>query len=163
MARPLELSYHWQPAVLVTTVGLILCAGLLARNRPPGWGATLAVLVVGWLVLLGVIWLRTRAFLLVDGSQLTIRRYRSMHRIEGADLVRVRELMTPSGGSYALTVRTADGALVRHVAPTAVLRKGHSTLFAWILTAAPGAELDKGSRRTLQDLQDRGLVPGTTP
>ena len=54
------------------------------------------------------------------------------------------QLLTPSGPSYRLTVRAEDGRLARYAAPTALLRRGHSTLFGWILTWAPQTELDTG-------------------
>ncbi len=159
MAHPLELAYNWRTPVLVSTVGLVLFVLALVRTAPPGWVSAAAVLTGCWVLFLVVVWLRTRAFLSVDGSTLTVRRWRGRHRIEAGQLVKVAESMTPSGASYRLTVRQADGRVRRRVAPTALLRRGHSTLFAWILTWAPGAELDRGSQRTLADLQDRGLVP----
>ena len=41
----------------------------------------------------------------------------------------------------------------------ALLRGGHSTLFAWILAEAPHAQLDNGSQRTVEGLQSKGLLP----
>ena len=35
---------------------------------------------------------------------------------------------------------------------------GRTTLFAWILAQAPQAELDKGSQRTVERLQSKGLL-----
>jgi len=42
--------------------------------------------------------------------------------------------------------------------PTALLKTGHSTFFGWLLSQAPQAELDKGSRKTLEQLRIRGLL-----
>ena len=158
MARPLELSYRWQAPVLIASVGLFACVGLVARGRAPGWVGVVGILVALWGMFLGVVWLRTRAHLEVDGTAVVVRRFRNLHRIEGADVLAVREYLTPNGPSYKLTVRTPDGASRRYVAPVALLRQGHATLFTWILAAAPQAELDRRSRRTLEELQVRGLV-----
>ena len=59
-----------------------------------------------------------------------------------------------------MSVRDENGGRLVHCgAPTALLRRGHTTLFGWILTWAPQAELDKGARRTLQTLRERGALP----
>ena len=87
------------------------------------------------------------------GSEMCIR-----DSIEAADLVAVQEFLTPNGPSYKLTVRDPDGGTSRVVAPVALLRGGHSALFSWILTRAPQATLDKGSRKTAAQLKTRGLI-----
>jgi hypothetical protein len=76
----------------------------------------------------------------------------------GEDVVSLRQFLTPSGPSYALTIRSGKG-FRRQVAPAALLRGGHSTLFGWLATAAPDAQLDKGARKTLDKLRVRGLLP----
>jgi hypothetical protein len=96
--------------------------------------------------------------LMVDGPRLTVRRYRRQHTVEGGRLVRVQQFLTAHGPCYILTTRDPAGRLLRVVAPVALLRAGHSTLFAWILAEAPQAELDRGSTRTLEQLRIRGLV-----
>ena len=127
MAHPLELSYNWRTPAVLATIGAFICLGVLARGRANGWvGASLVVLLL-WAVLVGVLFLRTRAYLMVDGD--------------------------------ALTVRGEDGATRRVIAPVALLRGGHSTLFAWILAEAPHAELDNRSQRTAERLQSKGLLP----
>jgi hypothetical protein len=108
-----------------------------------------------------VIYLRTRAYLLIDGSRLTVRRFRKFHTFEAADLIAVAEFVTPNGPSYRLTVRTPDGNTTRIVAPVALLRGGHSALFTWILARAPQATFDKGSLKTVTKLRTRGLIQGT--
>lgn len=55
------------------------------------------------------------------------------------------------------------GRLAPYRVPTGWLRAAHSTLFDWILTWAPQAELDKGSRRTRQTLRERGALPYPDP
>ena len=158
MAHPLELSYNWRMPVIVTTVGLVLCVGLLFRSEAVGWLSVALVLIGVWALFVVVVYLRTRAYLMVEGSTLTVRRVRAFHRIEAAQVQAMKEFLTPNGPSYRLIVRDDGGGTVRYVAPVALLRGGHSTLFGWILTWAPEAELDKGSRRTLERLRIRGLV-----
>jgi hypothetical protein len=158
MAHPLELSYHWRPAVTMTSVGVVVCVGIVLRSGAPGrWGVA-GVLVALWALFLALVWVRTRAYLSVDGSQLTVRRFRHLQTVEGADLVRVRQFLTAHGPCYSLTTREPDGRERRVVAPVALLRSGHSTLFGWILAHAPQAELDRGATRTLEQLRIRGLL-----
>ena len=159
MAAPLELSYNWRAPTFFTTIGAFICLTVLIRGRASGWLA--AALLVGllWVVFIGVLYLRTRAYLLVDGSRLTVRQYGRFHTITADQLVGVREYLTPHGPSYRLTVRSEDGATRRVIAPVALLRGGHSTLFAWILAEAPHAELDNRSQRTVERLQSKGLLP----
>ncbi len=159
MPHPLELAYNWRLPVAVSTVGLVACVGLLARSQVLGWISAAVVLVLCYAVFLGVVWWRTQAYLMVDGADLTVRTFRAFHRIDGARVVKMSQLLTPNGPSYRLTVRAEDGRLARYTAPTALLRRGHSTLFGWILASAPQTELDRGSRRTLQTLRERGALP----
>lgn len=158
MGQPLTLSYAWQPHVLFSSVGAVICIGALGHSRASGWGTVIAVVVVMWAVVVGLIWARTRAYLRVDGSRLTVRRVRRLETIDAAQLARVRQFLTGPGPCYRLVVRDADGRERSLVAPVALLREGHSTLFGWILTHAPQAELDRGSARTLDQLRVRGLV-----
>jgi hypothetical protein len=157
MSAPLTLSYNWQAHLGFATIALTVCLGLLLRGRPVGWLSAGVVLVLFWAVYCGVVWLRTRAYLLVEGSVLTTRHWRRFERVEGAQVRAVKELLTPAGPSYRLQVERAGSAEWVTV-PTALLRGGQSTLFAWILGQAPGATLDKRSLRTLELVQTRGLV-----
>ena len=157
MAHRLELAYNWRLPVMFSSVGLLLCVGVLVRGRASGWWAVVLILVALWGALTTLIWLRTRASLMVDGSALEARHRRQFERVEAADVTAVRQFQTPHGPSHRLLVRV-DGTIRTVVVPTALLRGGHSTLFRWILTEAPHAELDKGSRRTVQELQWRGLI-----
>lgn len=159
MAHPLELSYNWRPPFLFATVGVFVCLAVVIRSRVNGWVSTAIVLTLLWVAFLAVTYLRTRASLMVDGSRLIVRRYRGYQTIEGTDLVTVKQFLTASGPSYKLGVSGAGGQVRRVVAPAALLRRGHATLFAWILAYAPQAELDRGARKTLVELQNRGLVP----
>jgi hypothetical protein len=103
------------------------------------------------------VWLRTRAFLMVDGSKLTVRRYRGLHIVDGSQVQRVTEYFTRRGPCHKLTVESAGGTH-RFAVPTALLGTGHSTFFGWLLRHAPQAELDKRSQKTLEQLRIRGLV-----
>lgn len=159
MAHPLELSYNWRTPAVFATIGAFICLGVLIRGRANGWLAAAAVVLLLWAALIGVLFLRTRAYLMVDADRLTVRHYSQFHTITADQLVKVTQVMTPHGPSYRLTVRQADGTTRRVTAPAALLKGGHSTLFAWILAEAPQAELDIGSRRTVERLQSKGLLP----
>jgi hypothetical protein len=162
VAHPLELSYNWRTPALFASIAAVICIGALARGRLTGWVSALLVVVALWALIVGLIYLRTRAYLLIDGSRLTVRRFRKFHTVEAADLIAVAEFVTPNGPSYRLTARAPDGNTTRIVAPVALLRGGHAALFTWILARAPQASLDKGSLKTLAKLKARGLIP-TTP
>ena len=159
MAHPLEPSYNWRTPALFASVAAVICIGALARGQVTGWVPALVVVVALWALIVGVIYVRTRAYLLVDGSRLTVRRFRKFHTIEAADLIAVAEFVTPNGPSYRLKARAPDGNTTRIVAPVALLRGGHAALFTWILARAPQATFDKGSLKTLAKLKDRGLIP----
>jgi hypothetical protein len=159
MAHPLELSYNWRTPAFIASVAAAICVGALARSQRTGWVSALVVVLGLWALVVGVIYLRTRAYLLIDGSRLTVRRFRRFHTIEAADLMAVAEFVTPNGPSYRLTVRAPDRETRRIVAPVALLRGGHAALFTWILAQAPQATLDNGSLKTLARLQTRGLIP----
>lgn len=157
MAQPLPLSYNWRAPLVFASVALVVCLGFLVRGRPLGWLSVALVLIGCWAVYCAVVWLRTRAFLLVEGSTLTTRTRRDFVRVEASQVRAVREVVTPSGPSFRLQVER-DGALSWVTVPTALLQRGPSTLFGWILSQAPDADLDSRSRRTLELLQTRGLV-----
>jgi hypothetical protein len=156
--HPLEQSYNWRTPATFASIAAVICAGVLARGQVRGWLPALVVVVALWALVVSVIYLRTRAYLMVDGSRLTVRRFRNLITIEAADLIAVSEFVTPNGPSYRLTVRCPDGQTTRVVAPVALLRGGHSALFTWILTRAPQAHLDKGSQKTVALLKTRGLI-----
>jgi len=158
MAHPLELSYHWQPPVLFASVGAAVCVGAVARSGAAGAAAVIVLILTLWVFFVTLVWRRTRAYLMVDGDRLVVRRRGRLQVLEAGRLVAVRQFLTPHGPSYKLTVRQDDGRTGTWVAPVALLRSGHSTLFGWILARAPEAELDRGSRRTLDQLRVKGLV-----
>ena len=158
MSHPLEQAYNWRTPATFASLAAVICVAVLLRGRVNGWLPALVVVLGLWVLVVGLIYLRTRAYLIVEGSQLTVRRFREFHTIEAADLVAVNEFLTPSGPCYRLTVRGPDRSTTRVVAPVALLRGGHAALFTWILTRAPQAELDKGSLKTVARLRNRGLI-----
>ena len=158
MPHPLEQSYNWRTPSTLASIAALICIAALARGRVNGWLPALVLVVVAWAFIVGIIYLRAQAYLMVDGSRLTVRRFWKLTTIEGADLVAVKEFLTPKGPSYRLSVRGPAGQITRVVAPVALLRGGHSALVTWILTQAPQADLDKGSQKTVALLKTRGLL-----
>jgi hypothetical protein len=114
--------------------------------------------VLLWAACLTLVWARTRAHLMVDGPRLTVRHVRALQTVEAGTVVAVQQRASASGPVFTLVCRNPDGAQRRVVAPVALLRGGSSTLFRWILEHAPQAELDRRSRRTLDQLRGQGLV-----
>ena len=157
MSQPLALSYNWQLPVILWTSGAVLAIALLVGTRSAGWVGVAPTVAAVWAIMVGLVYLRTRAYLRVDGPQLTVRRYGRMHTISGPQLLRVTEFLTPRGPCHRLKV-SLDGGTAKYTVPTALLKTGHSTLFGWLLSQAPQAELDKGSRKTLEQLRIRGLL-----
>jgi hypothetical protein len=139
------------------TSGALLPIALLVRTRPAGWLAVALVIGAIWVVMVGLVYLRSRAYLKVAGRQLTVRRYGRMHTINGSQVLKVSEFLTARGPCHRLTV-SLEGGTARYTVPTALLRTGHSTLFGWLRSHAPQAELDKGSHKTLEQLRIRGLL-----
>jgi hypothetical protein len=161
MAHPLEHADNWRTPTVVVTVGVVVCLGIVLRGGAAGRGGVAVVLVLLWALCLGLVWARTRAYLMVDGPRLHVRHVRAVHTVDAADLVAVRQRASASGPVYTLICRhvgDGDPRTRRVVAPVALLRGGSSTLFAWILAHAPQAELDRGARHTLDRLRAQGLI-----
>ena len=154
MAHPLDLAYNWRTPIIVSTVGLVACVMLLAGQRTPGWEPTIAVLVGCWIVLVVVVWARTRAYLEVDGASLTVRRFHGKHVLTGTDVVAVRRARTLTGPGYRLTVTGGAG----HLVGVSLLRDGSQTLLRWLVTHAPQATLDAGTEAAIDRLRTQGLV-----
>ena len=95
MAHPLEQSYNWRTPAMFASIAALICVGVLARERVNGWLPALVIVVALWALVVSVIYLRTRAYLMVDGSRLTVRRYRKLTTIEAGDLIAVNEFVTP--------------------------------------------------------------------
>ena len=89
MAHPLELSYNWRTPVLFATIGAFICLGVLIRGRVNGWLGAAVVVLLLWAALVGVLFLRTRAYLMVDADRLTVRHYGQFHTVTGDQLVKV--------------------------------------------------------------------------
>jgi hypothetical protein len=157
MAEPLELSYNWPFRLVAITGAALACIVLLALTGTSGWQTVAALVVLLWLLAGASICLRARAFLRVEGSELTVRRFRSKHTISGPQVVRVTEYIARQGPCHRLTVQNETGSQ-GHSVPTALFRGGHSTLFGWLTFHAPQAELDRSSAKTLEQLRIRGLI-----
>lgn len=155
MAHPLTLNYHWQPPVVITSIGAILLSGVLIRSDTAGKWSVVSVVLLAWLAFLAVVWVRTRASMMHDGETLRVRRVRDFHDLPGRRVQRVKEVMTPQGPCYRVWI---EGHAKPYFVPTALLRSGHSTFFTWLLTWAPEAPRDKGSEKTITALRTRGLI-----
>lgn len=158
MAHPLELSYSWRLPLTFSTVGLSVCLGVLVSGRSPGWVTVSLVLVALWAAFLVLVRLRTRAYLMVDGPRLRVRHGLRFRVVHAPEVVAVRQVRTPHGLCYRLTLTDCAGTSSRVTVPTALLLAGRSTLLTWVRTEAPQAELDPGTRATITLLQHRGLV-----
>jgi hypothetical protein len=158
MAHPLELSYNWRLPVGIATVGMLGCLALLGNGRRPGWVPVALILVALWAFFVLVLVRRARSYLMVDGATLVLRPWRAYVRIEGPQVRAVKQVLTARGPSFRLVVESPDDRPGRYLAPTAWLLGGQSTLFSWLLANAPQADLDKGSRKTLDLLRVRGLI-----
>ena len=157
MARPLEPSADWRGPVALSTAGAVVVILLLSLTRGYNWIGLTVLVALLWAGFVVTVWVRARAFLMVEGPQLTVRRFRSLHTVDGSQVQRVTEYFTRRGPCHRLIVQSEEGTR-RYTVPTALLRTGHSTLFGWLLRHAPQAELDKGSQKTLEELRIRGLV-----
>ncbi|QGN34550.1 hypothetical protein [Microlunatus sp. Gsoil 973] len=155
MARPLELSYNWRTPVGFASIGLIICVIVLARSRTTGWLGAIAGVVALWMTFMVVVWARTRALIELDGERLRVRRFWNTYLLDGPKVASVREYLTASGPSYKVRLTGDDKT---YYVPSALLRSGHSTFFAWLLSHSSDAELDKGARKTLDSLRLRGLI-----
>jgi hypothetical protein len=155
MSRPLESSYNWRTPVSISSIGLVICVIVLSRSKTNGWFGVAIVLVLLWAGFMALVWARTRAMIEVYGYQLRVRRFRDVNELDGRRVASVREYLTASGPSYRVRM---IGDEKTYFVPTALLRKGHSTFFDWLLTYSPDVELDKGSRKTIDQLRTRGLI-----
>lgn len=149
----LDPSVRWQTGVVVACVGALVLSGVMVRERPPGWGGVVA-LVLGLLALyLAVTWSRTRARMAVRGRELTVRRWRQVQTVDAAEVTAVRQRLTGLGPDFVVVA----GDRRVHV-PASRVRRGHSSFFEWLLGHGRDPELDRGTRRTLQVVRERGLI-----
>lgn len=155
MARRLSPSYQWWRPVIVASIVALGSSALILSSSSAGRGLVVAIILLGWVLYCGSRVLLSRAMIEVDGNILRVRRFRVWHELDGLSVVRVREAMTVRGANFR--VCTADNPR-GVVVPCTLLHAGHSTLFSWLLTYAPRAELDRGAQRTLKALRQRGLV-----
>ena len=159
MAHPLELSYNWRTPAVIATLGAIGCLGVLVRGQAGGWIVAALVVLVLWALFVLVLVRRARSYLMVgDDGALVLRHRRALVPVDGDRVRAVRQVVTARTPAYRLLVELPDGRTERYLVPTAWLRDGHVTLFSWLRTYAPHAELDKGSQRMLELLRNRGLI-----
>jgi hypothetical protein len=156
MAHPLELSYNWRLPLTFSTLGLSISLGVLIPDRAAGSAVTVTLLVLLWAGFMSLLWLRTRAYLMVDGPRLRVRRAVTTHELSGAQVSAVRQRRTPHGPAYRLVLDSAGAPQRSVTVPTGLLRRGEPTLFGWILAEAPEADLDDGSQRALGRLRSQG-------
>ncbi len=72
MSHPLEQSYNWRTPATFASIAAVICVGALAHGQTNGWLPALLVVVALWALVVGIIYLRTRAYLMVDGTRLTV-------------------------------------------------------------------------------------------
>src|SRR6478609_1456236 len=104
MAHPLEVSYNWRLPVAIASVAMLGCVVVLAQGNAAGWVPVAALVVVIWLVFILGMLRRGRSYLMVDGSTLVLRPWRTYVRIEGHQVRAVRQVLTPRGPSFKLIV-----------------------------------------------------------
>ena len=68
MPHPLEQSYNWRTPAIFAIFAAVTCIGVLAHGQGNGWVPALTVVIALWALIVGLIYLRTRAFLIIDGS-----------------------------------------------------------------------------------------------
>ena len=107
--HPLEQSYNWRTPAMFASIAAVICVGVLARGRVRWLVAGACPRCRVWALVISVIYLRTRAYLMVDGSRLTVRRYRKLTTIEAADLIavsRVRDAERPELSAHGTRLPT---------------------------------------------------------
>lgn len=153
--RALAPSYQWWRPVVVASIVALAAAGLIATSTAAGKAPVVAIILILWAAFCTSRLILSRAMIETDGRHLRVRRLRAWHELEGRTVTGVREAPSIRGPNYRVCTESEPrGVLV----PCALLNGGHSTLFNWLLTYAPAAELDRGARRTLDHLRQRGLI-----
>ena len=151
MAEPLELSYNWPFRLAAVTVTALACIVLLALTGTSGWQTVAAFVVLLWVLVGGSIYLRARAFLRVEGSELTVRRFRSKHTISGPQVLRVTEYITRQGAMPQIDGTNGDRQ-------PAVLGADRA-VSGWTLDALRLVDVPRASGRTGQGFcQNAGAI-----
>ncbi|WP_028707477.1 hypothetical protein [Propionicicella superfundia] len=148
-------TFEWQRRCVFAGIAFVVLAGILVYQQTYGW--LQAVLVLA-LVLGGYCawsWWRGQHWAEFTGDRLRIGNGTRTQEIRGADVTAVKYIMNRHSPDFALV--TSDKK--RHTVRTSRLAKGHSSLFRWLLAHAPQASFDKGSVRTRELLETRGLLP----
>jgi hypothetical protein len=84
VAEPLELTYNWPFRLVVVTGAALACIVLLGLTGTTGWQTVAAFVLILWVLVGASICLRSRAFLRVEGSELTVRRFEGFCQNAGA-------------------------------------------------------------------------------
>lgn len=151
----LQNSHSVLRPMAVASVVALLASVAVVSGTGAGRSAVVTVVVLGWLAF-GLSQLAlTRASLETQGNLLRVRRLFGWTELSGPQVTRLVQVFTPRGPSFRLcTPGRPRGVL----APCALLHRGQSTLFEWVLTFARDAELDPRSTQTLTLLRERGLM-----
>lgn len=153
--EPLRLTYDWQQPVFFTALPMIFCAlYALFTGHETAWFAAFTIFLI-WLMYVGLVWLRTRAYLRIDDDDvLHVRRFFGMKTVRGEDVVKAKEVV--NGRSPDVLLVCSDKR--RIVVPSSRLHGGHSVLFVWLFQHNPDVELDKGATRIVNALEEKGAL-----
>lgn len=153
--RRLVNTFDWPKRCIFAGLAFVVVAGILIYQQALGWVTAVLVIAVVAGSYCAWSWWRGQAWAEFDGDQLTLGNGRTETRISAADITAVRHIMNRNSPDFALV--TADNR--RHTMRTSRLATGHSSLFRWLLAYAPQASFDRGSVRTREMLESRGLLP----
>jgi hypothetical protein len=148
-------TFDWPKRCIFAGLGFVVVAGILISQQTLGWLSAVLVLAVVAACYCAWSWWRGQAWAEIDGDRLTLGNGRTQTQIVASDVVAVRHIMNRQSPDFTLV--TTDNR--RHTVRTSRLAKGHSSLFRWLLAHAPQATLDRGSVRTREMLENRGLLP----
>ncbi len=159
--RPAATAYRLRnshsvlrPMAIASLIALLATVAIVAGSGAGRWAAVV-VIVLCWLAYLLSQLALTRAAMETQGEVLRVRRWSGWSEVSGSEVTRLVQVFTPRGPSFRVcTTGRPRGVL----APCALVHRGQSTLFEWVLTFAPRAELDARSMQTLDLLRQRGLL-----
>lgn len=143
-----------RPMAIASLIGLLATVAIVAGAGAGRWAAV-AVIALCWLAYLLSQLAFTRAAMETQGAVLRVRRLFGWSEVSGPEVTGLVQVLTPRGPSFRVrTTGRPRGVLV----PCALVHRGQSTLFDWVLTFAPRAVLDARSLQTLDLLRQRGLL-----
>ena len=159
--RPTATAYRLRNShsvlrpMAVASLIALLTAVAVAAGVGAGRSAAVVVIVLGWLAYLLSQLALTRAAMETQGPVLRVRRLFAWSEVSGPEVTRLVQVFTPRGPSFRVCTTTRPRGVY---APCALVHRGQSTLFEWVLTFAPRAALDHRSLQTLDLLRQRGLL-----